>query len=168
MSVRRAIPVSLLLYGSVLAVVGVVGHWEGLGAKPALPVIIGASGALTAVCGGLMLRGRRCRTAAEYLTGLGLYALALQAIITGRAAASGEGPRVAIPIAASVLAAASLGLLGWLIRSPHSAFGGLPPERSAGDGPGSHRASQAAETNVAEGNGTQAVAPGSDPPNASP
>ena len=117
MIVKRAIPVSLLVYGSVLAVLGAAGHVAGVGAKPVLPALIGVSGVLSAICGGLMLRGRRCRAAAECVTVVGLYALALQAILGWGEVADGEAHRTAIPIVASVLTTASLGLLGWLIES---------------------------------------------------
>ena len=123
---KRAIPVSLLVYGSILAAAGVFGHLSNLGAKPALPMLIGMSGAVSAVCGGLMLRGCRCQAVAEYALGLGLYALAMQAVIGWRTATNGEEQRTAILIGATVLATACLGMLVWLFASPPSASGTTP------------------------------------------
>ena len=123
---KRAISVSLLVYGSILAAAGVFGHLANLGAKPVLPMLIGMSGAVSAVCGGLMLGGHRCQVVAEYALGLGLYALAMQAVIGWRTATNDEANHTAILIGASVLATASLGMLVWLFESPSSAFGTTP------------------------------------------
>jgi hypothetical protein len=124
--VKRAISVSLLVYGSILAAAGVFGHLANLGAKPVLPILIGMSGAVSAVCGGLMLGRCRCQVVAEYALGLGLYALAMQAVIGWRTATNDEAHRTAILIGASVLATASLGMLVWLFESPPSASGATP------------------------------------------
>ena len=120
---KFAISLAMLLHGSLLAVLGVVGHQAGLGVKPAFPLLIAASGAVMAICGGVMLAGRRCRTVAEYATALGLYGLAMQALIGWRTLGKEDGHGATMPIVCLILAALSLGLVVWLFEAPESTFG---------------------------------------------